>query len=143
MYGLGDRLGAAETRFGRIGLMICADAFVEGQVISRSLARMGAKLILSPCAWAVPADHDHAKTPYGQLWIDSYAPVSREFGVAIAGGSNVGSIQSGPWAGRKCIGCSLVMGREGIPLARGRYGEDAEEVLYVETGLNDSMARGV
>ncbi len=42
LYSRGDRLGVAETEFGRIGLMICADAFAEGLVISRSLGHMGA-----------------------------------------------------------------------------------------------------
>src|SRR5687767_7877677 len=31
LYALGDRLGVAETELGRIGLMICADAFVPCQ----------------------------------------------------------------------------------------------------------------
>jgi predicted amidohydrolase len=65
LYARGDRLGVAETPWGRVGLMICADAFVEGEVISRTLATMGADVILSPCAWAVPPDHDQAREPYG------------------------------------------------------------------------------
>src|SRR5688572_5844309 len=63
-YALGDRLAVADTPLGRIGVMICADAFAPGQVISRTLGLMGADLIVSPCAWAVPADHDNAKAPY-------------------------------------------------------------------------------
>ena len=58
LYSRGDRLGVAETPWGRVGLMICADAFAEGLVVSRSLGHMGAKLILSPCAWAVPPTHE-------------------------------------------------------------------------------------
>jgi hypothetical protein len=52
LYSTGDRLGVVETPWGRAGLMICADAFAPGQVISRTLAHMGAWFILSPCAWA-------------------------------------------------------------------------------------------
>ena len=134
LYALGDRLGVTDTRLGRLGLMICADAFAPGQVISRTLAMMGADVILSPCAWAVPPEHDNSKTPYGQLWIDNYGPVSREFKVWIAGCSNVGPINSGPWAGHKCIGCSMVLGPDGHKQLSGRYGEDAEQVLYL--GVN-------
>ncbi len=108
LYAIGDRLGVADTQFGKLGVMICADGFAPGQVISRSLALMGARLILSPCAWAVPADHDNTREPYGQLWLDNYGPVARECGVWIAGCSNVGPITAGEWAGRKCIGNSLV-----------------------------------
>jgi predicted amidohydrolase len=135
IYALGDRVQVAETRFGRIGLIICADGFAPGQVISRTLALMGAKLILSPCAWAVPADHDNEREPYGQLWLDNYGPVCREFGISICGVSNVGPITAGPWRGRKCIGNSLLMGPGGEVLAWGPYGENADTVVLADWDL--------
>ena len=141
-YALGDRLAVAETPFGRVGLMICADAFAPGQVISRTLGLMGAALILSPCAWAVPADHDQAREPYGQLWRDNYGPVARDFRLWIAGASNVGPIATGPWAGRRCIGCSLLVGPEGQPVLQGPYGVDAEAVLVADLRLEPRPARG-
>ncbi len=135
IYSVGDCLGVAETPWGRAGLMICADAFAPGQVISRSLAMMGARFILSPCAWAVPADHDNGREPYGQLWLDNYGPVAREFGVWIAGCSNVGPLTAGVWAGRKCIGNSLVCGPKGSVAARGNHSETADELILVELEL--------
>lgn len=132
LYDRGDRLSVVESSFGKVGVMICADGFAPGQAITRTLALMGAKLILSPCAWAVAADHDHVREPYGQLWLDNYCPVAREFGVAIAGASNVGPITAGPWQGRKCIGNSLVIDRTGREIARGPYGEQAQSILIVE-----------
>ena len=66
-YSHGDRLNACKTAFGTVGIMICADAFAKGEAISRALGCMGADIILSPCAWAVPADYDHETEPYGQL----------------------------------------------------------------------------
>ena len=130
LYACGDRLGVVDTPCGRIGLMICADGFAEGQVISRSLAEMGARTILSPCAWAVPADHDNEREPYGQLWKDSYGPVCRAFGITIAGCSNVGPITSGHWAGRRCIGASMVVGPDGEVLRQLAYG--SEEIVIIE-----------
>lgn len=132
LYTPGDRLSIAHTPFGRIGLMICADAFAPELCISRTLGVMGAKLILSPCAWAVPGNHDQAREPYGQLWRDCYGPVAREFQLWIAGASNVGPIAAGPWAGRKCIGCSLVIAPDGAAALEGPYGEDAEALLFVD-----------
>ena len=132
LYARGDQLGVVETPLGRFGLIICADAFAAGQVITRTLGMMGAEVILSPCAWAVPPDHDNSANPYGQLWIDNYGPVCRDFNLWIAGCSNVGPIQSGPWSGHKCIGCSLVMGPGGEKKLTGGYGEHSEEILYVE-----------
>jgi predicted amidohydrolase len=98
-YSLGDRLQVVTTPLATFGLMICADAFARGQVLTRSLALMGADVILSPCAWAVPADHDNDRDPYGQLWRDSYGPVARDFRLWIAGVSNVGEIEAGPRPG--------------------------------------------
>ena len=132
LYSCGDRLSVAQTAFGTVGVMICADGFAPGQSISRTLGMMGARVILSPCAWAVTANHDNAREPYGKLWLDNYGPVAREFGLAIVGVSNVGPITAGPWQGRPCIGNSLAIGRDGRELARGPYGAGAEALLILE-----------
>jgi len=141
-YAQGDRLGVAHTEFGTIGVMICADAFARGQVVNRTLGLMGADIVLSPSAWAVPAEHDNAKEPYGQLWLDSYCPVARDFRLWIAGVSNVGWLTAGPWQGRKCIGCSLLIGPDGQPVLQGPYGEDADVILYADIQLVARASRG-
>jgi predicted amidohydrolase len=142
LYALGDRLQVARTPLGTFGLMICADAFARGQVISRTLGLMGADIILSPCAWAVPAEHDDAMEPYGQVWLDNYGSVARDFQIWIAGVSNVGWISDGPWAGRKCIGCSLVVDTFGQPIVRGPYGPDAEALLFADIRIVPRPAQG-
>jgi predicted amidohydrolase len=142
LYAPGDRLAVARTPLGTFGLMICADAFARGQVVSRTLGLMGAEIILSPCAWAMPADHDNEREPYGQLWLDNYRPVARDFRLWIAGCSNVGWITDGPWQGRKCIGCSLVVGSDGEPVRRGPYGVEAETILIVDVTLDSRRLRG-
>lgn len=136
LYARGDRLGVARTPWGVFGLMICADGFVDGQVVSRTLALMGARVILSPCAWAVPPDHDNAEEPYGALWREAYGTVARDARLWIAGASNVGRIGAGPWLGHHCIGCSLVVGPDGAPVAQGPYGRDAETIMYVSVMLD-------
>ena len=141
-YDQGDRLNVAQTELGTLGLMICSDAFAPDLVLSRSLCYMGADVILSPSAWAVDADHDNAAEPYGQLWRDVYQPVARQFSVWIAAASNVGPITAGPWAGRKCIGCSLVVGPTGREVLRGPYGADAETILTVDVQPTPRPARG-
>ncbi len=141
-YAQGDGLAVASTPLATFGLMICADAFARGQSVSRVLGLMGADVILSPCSWAVPADHDQAATPYGRLWLDNYQPVARDFELWIAGVSNVGWLAAGPWAGRKCIGCSLVIGPDGESVASGPYGPEADIILYVEITPAPRPARG-
>jgi predicted amidohydrolase len=131
-YALGDRVAVVRTPIATFGVMICADAFARGQVISRTLGMMGADVILSPCAWAVPAAHDNDQDPYGQLWRDNYGPVAQDFRLWIAGASNVGWLRSGPWAGRKCIGCSLLVGPDGKEKLMGPYGPEADTILYAD-----------
>ena len=125
-YRRGGRIGVVETEIGTVGIMICADAFVDSRIYSRALGSMGADMILSPCAWAVPEDHDNDAEPYGELWRSSYVPVAREYGVAIVGVSNVGRIRGGPWAGRHCIGSSLAIDCQGREILQAPYGVNAE-----------------
>ncbi|MDA0814503.1 MAG: carbon-nitrogen hydrolase family protein [Verrucomicrobia bacterium] len=133
VYATGSRLAVVNTEeLGCIGVIICADAFVPDRVISRSLGQMGARLLLSPCAWAVPADHDNHADPYGQLWLDSYTPVAKEFGMWIAGVSNVGQINAGAWEGRKCIGNSLLIAPDGTTHLQAPYGEAAAGLFLAE-----------
>ena len=141
-YAQGDRLGVTHTPLGTFGVMICADAFARGQTVGRALGLMGADIILSPCAWAVPADHDNTKEPYGRLWLDSYCPVASGFRLWIIGVSSVGWLTGGPWKGRKCIGCSLVVGPDGRQILIGPYGHAADTILYVDIELEPRPARG-
>jgi predicted amidohydrolase len=141
-YDLGDRLQVVKTPLAVFGVMICADAFARGQIISRTLGLMGAEVIVSPCAWAVPADHDNAREPYGKLWLDNYGPVARDFQLWIAGTSSVGSLTAGPWAGRHCIGCSLLVGPDGKQVFMGPYGCEAETILYAQITPSNRPAQG-
>ena len=131
-----------ETELGTLGLLICADAFAEEKTLSKSLGYMGADIILSPSAWAVPADHDNEKEPYGNTWRQAYMPICRIFKIWFVGVSNVGWVEDGEWTGWKCIGCSLACDPEGREVAIGPYGVDADTVLYIDIDLRERPARG-
>ena len=160
-YAIGDSLSVAETELGCIAIPICADNFPSSLVLGHSLGRMGAQMILSPCAWAVPpsppappcghrftppapvamqfasrtrtpADHDNEAGPYGEMWRTAYSELARAHDMHVIGVSNVGWIEGGPWNGRKCIGCSLAMAPGGEVIAQGPYGVHAEELVVVE-----------
>jgi predicted amidohydrolase len=141
LYTVGDRLGVVRTEFGTIGLAICADNFADSLAVSHVLARMGAQLILSPSAWAVDADHDNGREPYGKLWLDAYTELARLYDVTVIGVSNVGWLTGGPWKGRTCIGSSLAVGPSAV-LAKGPYGETAEAVTVVEVESRPVIGRG-
>ena len=93
---------------------------------------MNADIILSPCSWAVPADHDNNTEPYGEEWREAYIPVAKDFSLWIAGASNVGWMTAGPWKGHKAIGCSLVIDNKGNVAANGPYGIDKDIIFYVD-----------
>lgn len=142
VYDQGDRLGVAHTPLATFGLMICADGYVRGQFVSRTLGLMGADVILSPSAWAVKPGYDNAATPYGAGWRENYGAVARDFRLWVAGCSNVGRIEGGPWDGHSCIGCSLVVDPAGNPAMTGPFGERAENLLLIDIKPEPRPARG-
>lgn len=139
VYAIGDRLSVVDTEFGKIGIDICADNAVQSLSIGHTLARMGAQIILSPCAWAVLPDRDPVKEPYGNEWHVPYSHLSGIYQIPVIGVSNVGQVTEGSWMGWKAIGNSIAYGRDGKLLKVLPYGEEAEcvEVLRVELGGAD------
>jgi predicted amidohydrolase len=142
VYGIGDRLSVVETPFGRVAVSICADNFPSSHAIGHVLGRMGARLILSPCAWAVDGNHDQVKDPYGGMWKASYAELAKLYDMSIVGVSNVGWMTGGPWKGRKCIGCSMTIGPCGTLLALGPYGDTAQTLMIVDIPIMPVPAKG-
>ncbi len=143
LYAAGDRLAVAHTRLGVMGLSICADNLPDSLDIAAVLARMGAQVLLSPSAWAVPPDHDQASEPYGELWRGAYCTLAVRHGLPVVGVSSVGVMADGPWHGHRVIGCSLAMGGDGSVLAQGGYGEAAEQLIICTLPLRLSIAQNV
>ena len=142
IYEIGDRLNVAETEFGRIGFDICADNFISNTVLLHSLARMGARMVLSPSAWAVTPDYDNEKTTYGGLWTRPYSELARLYRMPVFGVSNVGLMTSGPWAGHLSIGNSMAYDADGKEIVTLPFGWDKETVYIAETELADPIAKG-
>jgi predicted amidohydrolase len=142
LYAIGDRLAVVDTELGRLGIAICADNYWDSRAIGHTLCRMGAQVILSPSAWAVPADHNNDDDPYGTDWLPSYTELARLYDVTVVGVSNVGLMTAGPWQGRPCIGCSLAVGPGGAVLAQGTYGVGAEELIVIELETHEPPAAG-
>jgi predicted amidohydrolase len=142
LYDVGDRLAAIPSPFGLLGVTICADNFPESLVFGHALGRMGVRTLLSPCAWAVDADHDNVTNPYGDLWLTAYRRLAALYEMSVIGVSCVGWLTGGPWKGRKCIGNSIAVGPGGQLLAMGPYGVDAESLTVVEVSESALTARG-
>jgi len=138
LYSLGENLSVVQTPLGTIGVDICADNLSDSLEIGNTLAAMGAEIILSPSAWAVEADHDNQKEPYGGLWLESYTNLAIHNNITVVGVSDVGWIGAGPWQGRKSIGCSLAVGPDGEIITQGPYGEKAESLIVIPISINSA-----
>jgi len=142
LYAQGDRLGVVPTELGTIGLYICADASASENTLSKSLGYMGADVILSPSAWAVPPGFNNDSTPYGEPWISAYTEVSGMFDLWVIGVSNVGKVSEGPWKGWDCIGNSLAYAPGGVQVKQAPFGSEADTIIYLDINLKERPARG-
>lgn len=118
VYARGASLGVVELDGLKVGLNICADSWTS-EVVD-ALHRMGARLILSPCAWAVEPGGEEKNL----AWIAGrYRARTRGRDLFIVSANGVGEVTQGAWKGRVLQGNSLVTGPGGervATLARSR-----------------------
>lgn len=140
-YTVGRGLSVVETPFGVIGVNICADNYIDALEIGHVLARMGAQLILSPSSWTVDYSHIDDMNPYGEKWFKPFFTIANLYNLTIASATSVGYIVGGPYEGKKMVGCSLVVGKDGI-IAQGAYNEFTSELVIAEINISPREERG-
>lgn len=113
-YLVGQKLEVVETPWGKVGVNICSDNYIDALAIGNCLARMGARLILSPSSWTIDHDAVESDQPYGDKWLKPYETLARLFSLTIVGVTSVGYIVGGPYEGKKMIGQSLAVGPRGL-----------------------------
>lgn len=117
-YSVGAALGVVEWKGRTIGLSICADSWRPEA--TDGLWAMGARLILSPCAWAAEPGGESTNL----AWIhETYRQRIADRKLVIAAANSVGMVTEGEWKGRVLQGNSLVMGKGGTVLAQGTTNE--------------------
>ncbi len=141
-YQVGQSLNVYDTRFGKIGLNICADNYIDAIDIGHCLARMGAQLILSPSSWTVDYAITENEDPYKDKWLKPFRLIAHTHGLIIASATSVGYIVGGPYEGKKMIGRSLCMGSAGI-IAEGMINEFAGELIVAEFDMPVRIEKGV
>jgi len=140
-YSVGQTLSVVETPFGIIGVDICSDNYSDSLEIGHVLARMGAQVILSPSAWTSEYHFTEDQDPYGAKWFGPYHHLASLFDLVVIGCTSVGYIVGGPYEGKKMVGNSLVVGREGV-IARGRYNEFATDLVVAEVAVPVRQEKG-
>ena len=124
-YSRGTELRVADTELGLLGVNICADNWVP--FIDQTLHCMGARIVLSPCAWACdPGD----EAPNSQAIQERFRSRTRECAIYLVGANSVGQLTEGPWRGRILHGRSLVYGPGGREIAAAEFNK--EQLLFCE-----------
>lgn len=114
-YSPGDEIGAAQTRFGKIGVLICADTH-ERTLLTR-MARQKPDLLLVPYGYA---EKEEAWPAHGKQLERVVGNAAQTVGVPVVGTNLIGQITHGPWAGRTYGGHSVAADQTGGILALGR-----------------------
>lgn len=97
-----------DTRYGRIGLLICADTFQDETVAQ--LAAQQPDWVIVPYGWAAPASDwpQHADSLHA--WISHTA---RRCQAPVVGVDSTGELHSGPWKGYVLGGQSMACDANG------------------------------
>jgi predicted amidohydrolase len=140
-YAVGQTLNVIDTEFGILGLNICADNYMDGLPIGHTLARMGAQLVLSPSSWTVDYSINEEDDPYKEKWIKPYSILAGLYNMVVAGTTAVGYIVGGPYEGKKCVGCSLVVDKSGV-VSKGKFNEFAGDLVITEITVPERREKG-
>ena len=141
-YEVGQKLEVFDTPFGKIGLNVCADNYLDSIDIGHVLARMGAQLILAPSSWTVEHSITEAEDPYKDKWIKPLGIIAKAHRLVIASATSVGYIVGGPYEGKKMVGCSLCIGKDGI-IAQGMFNEFAGDLVVAEFDMPQRKEKGI
>ena len=140
-YAVGNSLSVIETPFGVIGVNICADNYIDSLEIGHTLARMGSQIILSPSSWTVDYSIVEGTDPYGEKWFKPFFTLASLYDLVVASATSVGYIVGGPYEGKKMIGCSMAVGREGL-ITQGAHNEFAGELVTADVDVPERKERG-
>jgi len=140
-YEIGKNLSVVETPFGNIGVNICADNYIYSIHNAHMLARMGAQLILSPSSWTVDHFVTEEMDPYNDKWVKPLSKIAQLYDIPFVSVTSVGYIVGGPYEGKKMIGCSLAINKQGI-IAQGEFNEFAGQLKAVDIELKPIANKG-
>jgi predicted amidohydrolase len=119
-----EDLSVVDTPLGRIGVMVCADSFIEEH--HQIMASLKPQLLLIPYGWAAERKEWPA---HGKKLEETVSDIARYVGAATVGPNLIGEITTGPWKGRTYEGHSVVADSTGNIIAIGKDNE--EQVMMV------------
>ncbi len=128
-YAPGHSVQVAETQFGKIGVLICADTH-EQETLER-MASLEPELVLVPYGYAAP---EEAWPAHGKQLERVVTNAAKVIGAPVIGTNLIGQITHGPWQGQTYAGHSIAADRRGKILATGP--DFADTNIVVEVPIN-------
>ncbi|NET36588.1 MAG: carbon-nitrogen hydrolase family protein [Cyanothece sp. SIO1E1] len=113
-YRQGKGVQVVETKLGKLGLMICADSFLEE--LRKEMKALSPDFLLIPYGWAKEVEDWPA---HGLELEKTVTTTAKAIGCPVIGTDLVGEISHGPWRGRVFGGQSLIVDRNGKVLKKG------------------------
>ncbi|MBN1806139.1 MAG: carbon-nitrogen hydrolase family protein [Sedimentisphaerales bacterium] len=116
-YTPGGTVDVVDTKFGRIGLLICADTHSDD--ILNKMTELKPDLLLVPYGYAAP---DNQWPEHGKELEEVVKTTAVKTGTPVVGTNLVGEITKGPWQGRIYGGYSIAVDETGgtISVAKDR-----------------------
>ena len=111
-YTAGNQVNTEETKFGKIGLLICADTHKD-KILNR-MAALKPNLLLVPYGYA---ELENQWPAHGKQLEKVVKKAARKTAAPLVGTNLVGEITKGPWKGRIFGGHSIAADKNGKTIA--------------------------
>lgn len=128
-YRPGKEINAVETKYGKIGLLICADTHKDD--ILERMAELKPDLLLVPYGYA---EKEKNWPKHGKELEKVVEEAGRKTGAAVVGTNLVGEITKGPWKGRIFGGQSVAADKNGITVTIAKDRDRDIKIVSVRTG---------
>ena len=85
----------------------------------------------SPSSWTVDYSTVEGDTLYGKKWLKPYQTLAVAHDLIVVSATAVGVIVGGVYEGKKMVGCSLAVNKDGI-VAEGKYNEFTGQLVIAD-----------
>lgn len=126
-YSIGQGVQAVKTKFGKIGMLICADSMLKN--LLESMKSNKPDLLLIPYGWAAP---EKEWPQHGQELVKVVKNTANIVGCPVIGTDLIGQISHGPWIGQVYGGQSVAFDPKNGSLIIGKDREREIVVFMVE-----------
>ena len=128
-YTAGNQVNTVETKFGKIGLLICADTHKD-KILNR-MAALKPNLLLVPYGYA---ERESKWPAHGKQLEKVVKKAAWKSGAPVVGTNLVGEITRGPWKGRIFGGHSVAADKNGKTLTIAADRDRDIKIVSVRTG---------